>query len=321
MDDEPSTSGGSTRSILQKRQDEVDVMAAKPPEVRDGIKLSIPLKLQDKNDVIFDKHPVVTAKLQALDDRQKRWLIVGICLQKIVLPALRQYIVPILTDLYNELMRKQKIETQTYETHLTRYAPANTDLNYEAVNNNKATYGNQRAKYDYTIKSVVDLSKLFLPTHMAPDTDFHETCDLSACLGLIINTGRFPVSVSSCAENVRSVIRNPWVHCNFTEWDEFKYSHSFQLMEQIVGALRLSSYEKSQLIMELREWKINAKPSDLDDNEKRWLVVGICMNTVLIPALRKYVVPILTVLYNELTRYQNIDTQIYQHIINQQTDS
>lgn len=60
MDDKPSTSGGSTRSILQKRQDEVDVMAAKPPEVRDGIKLSIPLKLQDKNDVIFDKHPVVT---------------------------------------------------------------------------------------------------------------------------------------------------------------------------------------------------------------------------------------------------------------------
>ncbi|XP_071178329.1 uncharacterized protein [Mytilus edulis] len=311
MDEEPSTSGGSTRSISQKRQDEVDVMAAKPPEVREGIKLSIPLKLQDKNDVIFDKHPVVTAKLQALDDRQKRWLIVGICLQKIVLPALRQYIIPILTDLYNELMLKQEIETQTYETHLTRYAAANTDLNYEAVNNNKATHGNQRAKYDYTIKSVIDLSKLFLPTHMALDTDFHETCDLSTCLGLIINTGRFPVSVSSCAENVRSVIRNPWVHCNFTEWDEFKYSHSFQLMEQLVKTLRLSSYEKSQIIMELRGWKINAKTSDSDDNEKRWMVVGICMNTVLIPALRKYVVPILTVLYNELTRYHNIDTQIY----------
>lgn len=60
MNEEPSTSDGSTRSISKKRQDEVDVMASKPPKFSDGTKLPIPQKLQDKNYVISDKHSVVT---------------------------------------------------------------------------------------------------------------------------------------------------------------------------------------------------------------------------------------------------------------------
>lgn len=96
------------------------------------------------------------------------------------------------------------IDTQTYPTHLKRYGPTNTPLNYEAVKNNKTTYGNQIAKYDYKIKNVVDLSKLFLQTHMVHYTGFDDTCDSSALLGLIINIDKFAPVVKSDAEDVRT---------------------------------------------------------------------------------------------------------------------
>ncbi|CAC5404691.1 unnamed protein product [Mytilus coruscus] len=339
MNEEPSTSGGIKRSIPQELLDEDDVIAERRQRVTGDINLSIPQELQDGVDVIAAKLPGIrdhikrsiprdhqddvdviaqhsqqkreTAKLSDLDDNQKRWSIVGICLHRIISPALRKFVLPILTALYNELTLNHKIDTQTYQTHLQKYPPRNVYLNYEAVNNNKATFGYQKANYDYTIKSVVDLSKLFLQTHMAQYTGFDDTCHSSALLRLIINIDKFPTVVKSDAEYVRSVIKDPWAHCIITDWTAGKYSDSFQRMEQLVKNLSLSFYEENQIIETLKEWKINAKPSDLDDNEQRWLFVGICMNTVLIPALRKYVVPILTVLYNELIRYQKIDTQTY----------
>ncbi|CAC5421080.1 unnamed protein product [Mytilus coruscus] len=192
-----------------------------------------------------------------LDDNQKRWLVVGICLHSIISPALRTYVVPILTVLYNELIRYQKIDTQTYLTHLKQYQPTNAYLNYEAVNNNKAMYGYQKANYDYTIKSVVDLSKLFLQPHMTHYTGFDETCDSSTLLGLIINIDKFPPVVKSDAEDVRRNIRNPWAHCDFTEWDAVKYNNSFQQMEKQVKDLSLSPNEEHQIIGEMTKWKLN----------------------------------------------------------------
>ena len=96
-----------------------------------------------------------------------------------------------------------KIDTQTYPTHLQKYPPKYAYLlNYEAVNNNKATFGARKEKYDYTIKSVVDLSKLFLHTAIAHYTGFDETCDLSALLELIINIDKFPPAVRIDAVDV-----------------------------------------------------------------------------------------------------------------------
>ncbi|CAC5425504.1 unnamed protein product [Mytilus coruscus] len=188
-----------------------------------------------------------------LDDNQKRWLVVGICLHSVISPALRRYVVSILTVLYNELTLKLNIDTQTYPAHSKQYQPTNAYLNYEAVNNNKAMYIYQKAKYDYTIKSVVDLSKLFLQTHMTHFTDFDDTRDSSAVLGLIVNIDKFPSVVKY--EN----IRNPWAHGDFTEWDAVKYSDSFQLMEKLVKDLSLSSTDEHQIIGEMKKWEINGQ--------------------------------------------------------------
>ncbi|XP_071178213.1 uncharacterized protein [Mytilus edulis] len=229
------------------------------PSTSGGIKRSIPQELQDEIDRIASKVPRNTANPADLDDNQRRWLILGICLHSVITPILRKYVVPILTVLYNELTLKHKIDTQTYPSQLKQYPPTKAYLNYESVNNNKATFGNHKAKYDYTIKSVVDVSKLFLQTHMAHYIYFDDTCDSSALLGLIINIDKFPPVVKSDAENVRRNIRNPWAHCDFTEWDAVKYSDSFQLMEKLVKNLSLISTEEHQIIGELKKWEINGQ--------------------------------------------------------------
>ncbi|CAG2221845.1 unnamed protein product [Mytilus edulis] len=48
-------------------------------------------------------------------------------------------------------------------------------------------------------------------------------------------------------------------------------------------------------------------PAEIDDNKKRWLVVGICLHSILSPALRKYVEPVVTRFYNSLKLSHQIE--------------
>ncbi|XP_071142400.1 serine/threonine-protein phosphatase 6 regulatory ankyrin repeat subunit B-like isoform X2 [Mytilus edulis] len=52
-------------------------------------------------------------------------------------------------------------------------------------------------------------------------------------------------------------------------------------------------------------------PAEIDDNKKRWLVVGICLHSVLSPALRKYVEPVVTSFYNSLKLSHQIEKQSF----------
>lgn len=155
----------------------------------------------DKNNICLS---LLTATSAVLDYNQKRYLVVGMCLHSVISPALRKYVVPILTALYEELILKENIDTQTYSAHLKKYQPTSTKLNYKAVNNNETVHG--KANYDYKIKSFVDLSKLFLLPHMAHYKGFDETCDSSALLTLIIMIDdKFSPALKSGAEDVRVV--------------------------------------------------------------------------------------------------------------------
>ncbi|VDI67912.1 Hypothetical predicted protein [Mytilus galloprovincialis] len=50
-------------------------------------------------------------------------------------------------------------------------------------------------------------------------------------------------------------------------------------------------------------------PTEIDDNKKRWLVIGICLHSILSPALRKYVEPVVTNFHNSLRLSHQIDKQ------------
>ncbi|CAC5391034.1 unnamed protein product [Mytilus coruscus] len=155
------------------------------------IQQSIPSDLQDKVTAIYDRCSNTAGLPDDLDDNKKRWLVVGICLHSVVSPTLRKYITPVLTSLYNSLVVSDNIDKQTYNTHLKTYIPTNKFLNYAAINTNNANFGRNDKQYDYRVYKAVDLSKLFLQTHMAHYTAIDDSCDSSVLLGIIINIDMF----------------------------------------------------------------------------------------------------------------------------------
>ncbi|CAG2256648.1 unnamed protein product [Mytilus edulis] len=206
MEEKPSTSGGIKRFIPQELQDEMDEIVSKRStsnrysyimlQTNCDYTLKLKFRVEKIKTILFS----TAAKPADLDENQKKWLVVGICLHSVISQALRSYVVPILTKLCYKLSVNHRLETQTFPTHLQKHPLTNkASLNYEAVNNNKVKHGNYKQRYDYKIKSVVDLSKLFLQTHMAHYTGFDDTCDSSALLGLIINIDQFDPVVKSVA--------------------------------------------------------------------------------------------------------------------------
>ncbi|CAG2256157.1 unnamed protein product [Mytilus edulis] len=143
------------------------------------------------------------------------------------------------------------IDKQTYNTHLKCYKPTKTILNYAAINTNIDKFRRNDKQYDYRVYNAADLSKLFLQTHMAKYTAIDDSCDSSALLGIIINIDKFSPSLRSTAQDARLIIRNPWAHCDFTEWDSIKFLSCFKLMEQIIKDLQLNA----SVLGDLSKWE------------------------------------------------------------------
>ncbi|CAC5368971.1 unnamed protein product [Mytilus coruscus] len=137
-----------------------------------------------------------------LEDDKKRWLVVGICLHSILSPSLRRFEDNVVNNFYNALKLSDQIDIQTHSRHLRKYGVVNFELNYETINNNKFTYGYQKVRYDYKVQNGVDMSKLFLQTHIANYIAFDDSCDSSALLGFIVNIDKFPVNVQTAARDV-----------------------------------------------------------------------------------------------------------------------
>lgn len=52
---------------------------------------------------------------------------------------------------------------------------------------------------------------------------------------------------------------------------------------------------------------------DLDDEKKRWLVTGICIHTVISPALRQYVAPVIKGLYSSMQK--SLHNQVFSNYV------
>lgn len=59
---------------------------------------------------------------------------------------------------------------------------------------------------------------------------------------------------------LRNDVRNPWAHCNFTEWDAIKYLASFQLMQQLIRQLMPSDVK---VLADLSHWEVNGMVNNL----------------------------------------------------------
>ncbi|WAR07802.1 HSOP1-like protein [Mya arenaria] len=178
-----------------------------------------------------------------IEEDQRRWLIISLCLHNVVSPALRTYVRPIVEAEYKNFKKSHKIDAQQFPNYLKKYPPTKKDMNYESINNNKQIPKVNRksdfTNFDFRVKDAVDFTKLFLQTHMVHYTGFDDTCDQSALLGIIANMDSFPQLLKVAADKLRTEVRNPWAHVNFTEWDTVKYQTCFQLMTQVIKNMAL----------------------------------------------------------------------------------
>ena len=198
----------------------------------------------------------------ALTDEQRRWMVTGICLNKLLTPLLRTVLKIEISDWYKNILchPRYQIDKQTHTRHTKNLPPSKVKLNYGNVNKNYDNHKSNTSAYDYDIKSPESLAKLFVQPFMAKFTGFDSTMDLSAALTVMCEADPFHTSGAAAqAQTVRSVVRNEWAHCNFSHWDDVKYCSSLQEIESLVKKLNLPSSDENDFLAELKNWKDKGK--------------------------------------------------------------
>ncbi|XP_078354354.1 uncharacterized protein LOC144638694 isoform X4 [Oculina patagonica] len=191
-----------------------------------------------------------------LTDEEKMWLVVGICLSKVLTPALRKVIEQELQKLYQILIQPPtNIHLQTSASHLKCLPPSTLRLNYKSINNN-ITLGSQYSLYDFSVKDEVSLAKIFVKPIMAGFTAFDESLDSSAALSILCGAPNFVYhGIDIIATDVRNKVRNEWGHCKFATWTEAYYLKCFQLMEDLIKSLNLPVVFETEVLKDFKEWR------------------------------------------------------------------
>ena len=190
-----------------------------------------------------------------LTDEEKRWLVVGICLSKVLTPAIRTIIEQELQTLYQKLIQSPtNIHSQTPSSHLKYLPPSGLRLNYININNNIRQTSHH--SYDYSVKDEVSLAKLFVKPYMAGFTAFDESLDSSAALSILCGAPNFVYyGIDINSMDVRNDVRNEWGHCKFATWTETYYLKCFQQMENLIKRLTLPVAFEAKVLDDFKEWR------------------------------------------------------------------
>ena len=188
-----------------------------------------------------------------MSDEQRRWVVVGISLTKVLTPALRNVVATELQSWYNLLCQPpDEIHNQSFSKHKKTLPPSKLKLKYENINNNHV----HKSRRDYGVKDALSLAKLFVQPFMAHFTGFDQTMDTSAVLTLMSEANPFVTSGTAAhAKKVKSDVRNDWAHCNFFKWTIFKFNASFQEMKSLVRKINLNPGDEKALCDDLDSWK------------------------------------------------------------------
>jgi hypothetical protein len=193
----------------------------------------------------------------SISDDERRWVVIGVCLTKVLTPALRNILATEIANWHQVLCQPPtEIDKQVYGRHEIQLNPSTLDLKYKNINNNDAVRS-PRA-FNYAVTDPLSLAKLFVQPFMSKFTGFDQTMDTSAVLSVICEAAPF-VGAATHAKAVRSDIRNEWAHCNFATWTEAKFIAAFQSMETLLKNVNLSPADEQKLCDELNSWKDKGK--------------------------------------------------------------
>ncbi|CAH3165111.1 unnamed protein product, partial [Porites evermanni] len=211
-------------------------------------------------------------------DNQKRWLVVGTALNKVLVPQIRPFVEQEVDKEYNNLKTSHNIHSQSTSGRLQRWPPRKF-LKYENINGNSRHPKLPGGKYnislfDCRVLSHIDFAKLYVENFMAKFNAFDDHCDASAAFTLLGGVPVFSAAVEAAAGDVRSV-RNDWAHCVFSKWDPVKFQQSFVEMEHLVRVIALPAADEAKLLAELKDWETKG--------------TLLCMNSPVDPALLQLV--------------------------------
>ena len=188
----------------------------------------------------------------SLSNEEKRWVVIGVCLTKVLTPVLRSVIDNEMQKWHQDLCKPPvKIHISP---HKIKLHPSTIDLNYKNINNNHVH--KSLRSYDYAVKDPLSLAKLFVKPFMCNFTGFDQTMDTSTALSVMAEAAPFiKVGADDDAKNLRSDIRNEWAHCNFATWSEEKLDEGIQSMEKLLKRLNIPPGDKQKVCNELNSWK------------------------------------------------------------------
>ena len=177
----------------------------------------------------------------SMPNEEKRWVVIGLCLTKVLTPALRDVLATEMPKWHQELCGKNPgIDKQVYGRDKIQFL----HFNYQNINNNPESYWDKSYDdVDYAVKDPLSLAKLFVEPYMCKFTGFDQTMDISPILSVIGKAAPF-TRAAEHADKVRNLVRNEWAHCgDLANWTEEKFEAAFASMEALLKILNLSCDE------------------------------------------------------------------------------
>ena len=198
-----------------------------------------------------------------VSDEEKRWIVVGIAMNKVAAPVLRDAVKQGMDTNCANLDRHCQLlhppcTLKTLTHGVVRADPILKNLKFQNINNNHLVHG--VCNYNFNIYSSVDLAKLYLPGYLAQFSAFDESLDMTAILRLLGFKNYMPAPVFSpqtqaSADDVRENVRNKWGHVDLTEWTAALFNDCFDKVKTLVRSLGLVAGLEKDTLDQLADWQ------------------------------------------------------------------
>ena len=200
-----------------------------------------------------------------VSDEEKRWIVVGIAMNKVAAPVLRDAVKRGIDANYANLDRHCQLfhppcTLKTLTHGVVQADPILRKLKFQNINNNDHLYGKCYGRYNFSINDSVDLAKLYLPDYLAQFSAFDDSLDMTAILRLLGFRNYMPAVVFSphtqtSADDVRENVRNKWGHVDVTEWTDALFNDCFDKLKTVVRSLGLTAVVENTTLDQLDDWQ------------------------------------------------------------------
>jgi hypothetical protein len=183
----------------------------------------------------------------SISDEERRWAVVGVCINKVLTPQLRNILATEIQNWYHLLCQPpDEIDKQVFPKHIKKLPPSKFPLKYENINNNNVHKSPKAC--DFKVKDPLPF--------MAKFTAFDQTMDMSAVFAIMCEADPFVTSgAAGDARKIRLNIRNKWAHCNFSDWTKPAFMDAFRDMHSLVKKMNLPPADEQALCDDLDSWK------------------------------------------------------------------